>query len=195
MARAVPFRYGHFSSFSMKLQVSEQLRSRQIRALAQFAKQLRPLCEGAISSGVTYQALAEVLRRQLLLSAVSQLYTPSSKRTARTSLLSIATGISRREVERVMRVDAVAEHELLATPIHRLTEYWHSKCPYVDELGSPRVLEWVGGVSFQSLAREITNDVHPRTLLLELIRLNLVEYSELSQRVALKSDEVGKSVT
>ena len=52
--------------------------------------------------------------------------------------------------------------------------HWRSDKRYRKRGGAPRTLPRVGPApSFESLAQEVTRDVHPRALLEELLRLKL----------------------
>ncbi len=56
---------------------------------------------------------------------------------------------------------------------------WASDPLYCDDRGRPRILDRVGGPgSFEALAASVSNDVHPRTLLRELIRLGVATHVE-----------------
>jgi hypothetical protein len=56
---------------------------------------------------------------------------------------------------------------------------WLTDARYRDRSGRPRRLErGGGGVSFESLARSVSSDIHPRTVLEELIRLGLVRLDD-----------------
>jgi hypothetical protein len=54
---------------------------------------------------------------------------------------------------------------------------WSTDPDYCDARGRPRVLERKGGPgSFEALAASVSNDVHPRTVLQELVRLGVAEF-------------------
>ncbi len=56
---------------------------------------------------------------------------------------------------------------------------WANDPDYCDKHGHPRVLDRVGGPgSFEALATSASNDVHPHTLLQELIRLGVARRVE-----------------
>ena len=54
---------------------------------------------------------------------------------------------------------------------------WSTDPDYCDARGRPRVLERKGGAgTFEALAASVSNDVHPRTVLQELVRLGVAEF-------------------
>jgi hypothetical protein len=74
-----------------------------------------------------------------------------------------------------------------AGPLPRMLARWIGGPPYVDETGAPRSLPRTApvGPSFESLAAEVSRDIHPRTVLDELIRLGLVHHDTGDDRVNL----------
>jgi hypothetical protein len=67
---------------------------------------------------------------------------------------------------------------------------WTTDQAFRDDNGAPCTLKRQGPApSFESLARSITHDVHPRSLLDELIRLGLALYDEDHDSVALARTE------
>jgi hypothetical protein len=64
--------------------------------------------------------------------------------------------------------------------------HWRASDAYRTKAGAPRVLPRTGPApSFESLAQEVTRDVHPRALLEELLRLNLATHDAERGTVAL----------
>ncbi|MET0383880.1 MAG: DUF6502 family protein, partial [Burkholderiaceae bacterium] len=63
---------------------------------------------------------------------------------------------------------------------------WRTAAPYCDAAGQPRTLPRQGGEpSFESLARGVTQDVHPRSLLDELLRLGMASHDLPGDTVTL----------
>jgi hypothetical protein len=102
------------------------------------------------------------------------------------------TGINRREVGRLLAVirDARAAWRLPSRSVaSEVFAHWVSDARYRDRHGEPRVLRRQGRApSFESLARLITRDVHPRSLLDELLRLRLAVHDTGRDTVALVRD-------
>jgi hypothetical protein len=66
---------------------------------------------------------------------------------------------------------------------------WRTAPEYRDSRGRPRALARQGAApSFDALARSITQDVHPRSLLDELVRLGLATHDATRDTVALAHD-------
>jgi len=74
-----------------------------------------------------------------------------------------------------------------AGPLPRVLARWIGGPPYADATGAPRGLRRVaaGGPSFESLVAEVSRDIHPRTVLDELVRLGLIEHEPAEDRVSL----------
>jgi hypothetical protein len=67
--------------------------------------------------------------------------------------------------------------------------HWLSDPRYRDHLGQPSPLPRQGvSLSFESLAREITSDVHPRSLLDDMLRLGYARLSESGDQVEAVPD-------
>ncbi|MGE0801521.1 MAG: DUF6502 family protein [Lautropia sp.] len=147
---------------------------------------LRPLARLAVATGVPYARLDEALR-QALVDAASAAHAglPPHRRVSR---ISTATGLNRREVTRLTRTDAAPEPPR-PSPATRLFLRWQSDRRWRDRSGRPLALPRQGGLrSFETLANGITRDVHPRSLLDELIRLGLARHDEASDTVTLLAD-------
>lgn len=157
------------------------------RALRQL---LEPLARLALAQGLTHAALDELLKQALVQAADSALDAvgdlPPHRRASR---ITTTTGIHRREVTRLQQL----RHGGLAadTPAQRshaseLFAHWRSHVEYCDSRGSPRELPRQGPLpSFETLAQGITTDVHPRSLLDELLRLGLAAWDRERDTVRL----------
>lgn len=128
---------------------------------------LQPLARLLLGSGLSYQDLDEMLRLALVDQA-RQLHadTPGHGLVSR---ISTSTGLSRREVSRLLALDRLAT-EPAGNLAAEVFARWLSDPEY-----PPRQLPRTGPApSFDSLARSVSRDVHPRSLLDELCRLQLV---------------------
>ena len=151
-----------------------------------FRRILRPLVRLALSHGVKHQQLAALLKSVYL-----DIAREGDEAAGRpnVSRLSVLTGIQRKEVKALLqqaqpggRPACSHEAELFAR--------WLSDPGLTGPDGTPRPLPRVAaddgaGGSFESLARAVTSDVHPRTLLESLLRLGLVRIDERDQVRAL----------
>ncbi len=91
------------------------------------------------------------------------------------SRVATATGLSRREVTRLLDArDAMPPPR--PAPATQVFTRWQADASLHDASGRPIALPRTGPApSFDALARSVTQDVHPRSLLDELRRLGLVE--------------------
>jgi hypothetical protein len=96
-----------------------------------------------------------------------------------------ATGLSRREVA---RLDAVMLPRSVQkpSPVNQIYLRWSTSRRLQNLQGQPRALPRTGkGTSFESLAQSVTRHVHPRSLLDEMVRQDLVSVSEDGLTVSL----------
>lgn len=101
------------------------------------------------------------------------------------SQVATATGLSRREVA---RLDAATLPRSVQkpSPVNRLYLRWSTSRRLQDGQGQPRVLARTGKApSFESLAQSVTRHVHPRSLLDEMLRQDLITVSEDGLSVTL----------
>ncbi|MEX8495287.1 DUF6502 family protein [Sphaerotilus sp.] len=164
------------------------------QSLDDIAVMLAPLVRWLLVQGIPLNALVRTLRGVYLAEAHGDLGRRGRRVTD--SALSVLTGIHRKEVRAFME----ARHEpastctpapvsrLAPTPASSLFSQWITDPDYRDPAGEiRRALPRHGPApSFEALAREVSRDVHPRTLLEELERLQLVEVQ--SEQVRLLSD-------
>lgn len=146
------------------------------RALDGVAVVLRPLVRWLLRHGVHYGTVAQVLKQVFLAEARAELARRGSKVTD--SALSVLSGVHRKDV-RALSGETLATAQLAATPASVLFTRWITD-PRLREtpgdLSSPlrrRLPRQGEAPSFEALARETSSDVHPRTLLEELQRLQL----------------------
>jgi hypothetical protein len=132
---------------------------------------LGPLARLMVARGVPCAALEHVLQKAFVEAARAEI--PKALQPRATSRISAATGLSRREVARLVDDESppVLPQRSLAAEIFTR---WRTSPAYCDDRGRPRSLPRQGAApSFEALARSVTQDVHPRTLLDELIRLGI----------------------
>ncbi|GMV02053.1 MAG: hypothetical protein AMXMBFR52_17090 [Burkholderiales bacterium] len=155
----------------------------QTALLRAFRQMLRPLARLALSRGLPHRALDEVLRTALVEEAARlHAETPAHGLVSR---VSATTGLNRREASRLLGtgVEPPAPRRWLSG---ELFVRWMSDPGYLHG-GKPRALPRQGATpSFELLARSITRDVHPRTLLDELCRLGLASWNRDDDTVSLQ---------
>ena len=152
---------------------------------------LGPLARLAVARGVTHGALDELIK-QALVDAADRSHTelPPHRRVSR---ITTATGIHRREVSRLIDDLRSGRGAQTATPARshasELFSHWRTDPVYCDLRGSPAELPRTGPApSFEQLAQCITRDVHPRSLLDELIRLGLAAHDKERDTVRLQRE-------
>lgn len=152
---------------------------------------LRPFARLAVDHGVQFAQIEALLKRALLEAALRA--TESEGRTpASVSRLSIITGIHRKDVKRLLGEPERAQRSTGATPAMQVFTRWLAdpawRLAHGNALALPRRSAEDGTPSFEQLARSVTTDVYPRTLLDELLRLELVTLDPETDTVRLRSD-------
>lgn len=149
---------------------------------------LAPLAELSVAKGLTFATVEESLKQAFVRSAQEAQLAQGLPAHRLVSRISAATGINRREVTRVTQADTGVPTPAGASLVSQLFTRWVSDRKLLVK-GKPRALPRQGDVpSFESLARSITQDVHPRTLLDELCRLNLARLDTDTDTVHLIQD-------
>lgn len=154
--------------------------------VAALERLLAPLAQLVVAKGLPYAVLDEMLRSAVVTTAHAA--HPGLPEHRRASRVSAATGLNRREVNRLLALQTqrgpLAEPQ--RSPAATVFTHWRGSPAYCTRSGAPRVLPRTGPApSFESLAQEVTRDVHPRALLEELLRLNLATHDAQRDTVAL----------
>lgn len=159
---------------------------------AALAALLGPLAALAVARGVTFNSVEELLKRAFVQQAFRMHASlPEHRRVSR---VHAATGINRREVTRLVQVlrEAPRTPPPRRSLPHEVFAHWLTNPRFRDRRGAPRTLPRQppadGGPSFEELAHSVTRDVHPRSLLEELLRLGLAREDARRGTVALKRD-------
>jgi len=135
---------------------------------------MAPLVEWLLHEGVTHSRLANALKQTFLDAAPGVLEGSATK--VSDSSISTLTGIHRKDVREWRSVGRPLPQSRTLGTVTELFTRWVNDPVYCDSKGHPRVLHRVGGPgSFEALAASVSSDVHPHTLLAELIRLGLAE--------------------
>jgi Family of unknown function (DUF6502) len=146
---------------------------------------LAPLAQLAVAKGMPCAVVEERLR-QAFVRAAQQAH-PNLLPHRMVSRIATATGLNRREVTRLTQTAAAPpSRQPVAAEVFAL---WANDARYRDTRGRPRKLPRQGEApSFESLAQAVTRDVHPRSLLDELLRLGLATHDTATDSVALVKD-------
>jgi hypothetical protein len=133
---------------------------------------MAPLVEWLLQEGVTYPRIANALKQTFLDAAPGVLENSSTK--VNDSSISALTGIHRKDVREWRSVGRPLPQAKTFGAVMEVFARWSNDPAYCDPRGRPRILILGGGPgSFESLAASVTKDVHPHTLLRELIRLGI----------------------
>lgn len=148
--------------------------------MAALARVLRPLVRLLLAHGVTYPALSRYLKHVYV--EVAERHFALDERTMSDSRVSLLTGVHRKDV-RTLRARPLGTPEApqSVTLGSQLIARWIADKEYMDAKGRPRVLprRATKGPSFDALAATVARqDVKPRVVLDELLRLGLVELTD-----------------
>lgn len=164
--------------------VTEQIFRAAVRRI------LRPLVRAMIGRGLTFPQLSTLLKELYVEEAVRS-FGLSGKRVT-DSRVSVLTGLQRRDIK--AHRTAAEEEEIPRSmgPIPRVVALWRSDPRYCDSGGEPLPLPRTAeeGPAFDRLVAEIGRDVHPRTILDEMVRLDLATHDREADRVTLRADSL-----
>ncbi|HYF61052.1 MAG TPA: DUF6502 family protein [Burkholderiaceae bacterium] len=153
---------------------------------------LRPLARLAIDHGVQFGQLQELTKQAMVEAALRATEAESGRGDPPVSRLSVMTGIHRKEVKRLAESPDLDAVRAEPAPAAELFTRWVSDPTWRDADGRPKALSRRPGgdgvPSFEALSRSVTTDVHPRTLLDELLRLQLVAVDPDTDEVRLLRD-------
>lgn len=136
---------------------------------------LQPLAGLMLRAGIGAGELSDLCRRAYVVAATQTLAKP--RRRPNASRIAVATGLTRQEVARLLRVDkSPGKLELKQLQrANRVLAGWHADTRYSTKTGAPKPLPIGGpGYSFQRLVRTYGGDVPPRAVLDELRRASAV---------------------
>jgi hypothetical protein len=117
------------------------------------------------------------------------------------SRVAVLTGLSRKDVLRLQRLDETADADRQRSPhrVERVVSGWVRDEEFLDATGQPALLPVAGeGASFETLVHRYSGDMTPRAVLDELIRTEVVNHAaddrvELLKRAYIPGgDEVEK---
>ena len=107
------------------------------------------------------------------------------------SRISVLTGLQRKDVRAIRgRLEGARDGGRGgAGPVPRVVAHWIAGPPYSTRAGKPKPLPRLSsrsGPSFEGLVSEVSRDIHPRTILDELKRQDLVAHDEDKDRLVLR---------
>ena len=154
---------------------------------------LQPIAELAVARGLPFAAVEELFKAAFVEAA--RRAQPESAGGRIVSRVATATGLTRREVTRLVEADdsAGGPPPVRPSPATQVFTRWRADPALRDRRGRPRALPRQGPApSFEALARSVTQDVHPRSLLDELCRLGLAEVVDDEVRLLRESVVAGR---
>lgn len=142
-------------------------------ALREAAVLLAPMASWLIRHGVSYPVFAELLKSVFVTAAADELTRSSTKPTQ--SALSLLSGVHRKDVRAIASAPAAPAAVPRPPLASQVLTRWLTDSRFRGADGRPRALKRSGsGRTFEGLCRELSNDVHPRTVFDELLRLGQV---------------------
>ncbi len=155
------------------------------RLQAPLARLLRPLVRLCIRSGMTFPALAQLLRELFVNVAEHDFALDGKEQTD--SRVSLLTGIHRKEVARLRGAGApVNEIPATLSRTSAIIARWVAAPEFTGPTGDPLPLPRTASgdaPSFESLVASITKDVRPRAVLDEWLDRNLVTINDKEEIV------------
>lgn len=148
---------------------------------------LKPLVKILLRNGVPFMAFAD-LAKWVYVDVAARCFNIDGKKQS-TSRISILTGLPRKEVGRLRKMQAVRTTVDVDSynRAARVVGGWISDRRFTYKSGQPVVLCFEKGeASFSDLVRDYSGDVPPRAVLDELLRVGLVEV-EKNNRIRLLS--------
>ncbi|MBN8548483.1 MAG: hypothetical protein J0M12_04115 [Deltaproteobacteria bacterium] len=124
-----------------------------------------PLVRFALARGFRFQEMVEVLKGAFLAVAAEEL--AGKNLAANASRLSVLTGLQRKEVAKLTKVQGEAP----ASPnlLNRIVGRWQTDKRFAGAAGKPRALKFEGAESeFAELVRSVSADTNPYTVLFGL---------------------------
>lgn len=160
------------------------LHAEQQALLATLSQLLEPIAKLCLAKGVPIQAVEETVRRAYVQTATQACKGLNPSRL--TSRISTMTKLTRREVARLQSSQAPARAITRSVATDMLA-HWTTRSDYVNKKGLPITLPRTGPEpSFESLAASVTQDVHAKSVLAEMVRLSLAHHNTDNDTVSLQ---------
>ncbi|HMN80786.1 MAG TPA: DUF6502 family protein [Burkholderiaceae bacterium] len=148
---------------------------------------LTPIVRLAIARGLKFQQMSDLMK-SVYVDAARDMSDGGQRPTV--SRISILTGLQRRDVKQWIADDAPDPRSSMSIET-QLFARWLNDPALLDEQGQPLPLPRAGaeanGITFDDVARAVTTDIHPRTILDSLLKLGIARVDD-EDRVHLLSD-------
>jgi hypothetical protein len=149
--------------------------------LAAFRSLMTPLIRILLRSGITFQEFGGVLKDVYVNVCAREMTLPGRKMTL--SRVAIATGLTRREVAKIVRNEGRTQWGVWSNAglAASVLEAWHSDPQFLAPYGYPRDLKIDGTdvvPTFEDLVRRFSSDVPHEVLIGELVRVGAARILE-----------------
>lgn len=156
--------------------------------LLALARLLRPIIRVLLHNKVSYATFDEIARQVFVEVADEHFAIDGKKQT--NSRIAVVTGLSRKEVLRIKRLEPLADRDL-GKQFHRaarVVSAWTSEARFQDDSGKPAVLPFDGADnSFSALVASHSGDMPPRAVLDDLTQAGVASIDEARNIRLLKS--------
>ncbi|MCK9364225.1 MAG: DUF6502 family protein [Syntrophales bacterium] len=141
-------------------------------------KLLRPLVHIMLSNGISYHVFSDLARWVYVDIAFKEFGIPRRKQTS--SRVSVITGLSRKEVQKLRELDIPADEEAHGryNRATRVISGWIRDPLFSDNDNNPLNLALEGDVSFSVLVKKYSGDMPVRAVLDELLNIGAVALQE-----------------
>lgn len=139
---------------------------------------LRPLFRLLLRNGMSFGAFEEIAKKTFVDVALHEFNIPGKRPSI--SRASILSGLSRKEVQRLMAEPTLADANALErhNRAARVITGWIRDPEFLNANRQPRTLDAQGPISFEALVRRHSGDMPTRAVLDELIRVGAVHRRE-----------------
>jgi hypothetical protein len=168
--------------------------SRSDITLREALRIMQPIAHVLVANGVTYPQFVRALKTTFLRAAQNELQTSGAPITD--SALSLLSGVHRKDVRVMRSSDGPPPSRNRALSLAAdVAARWTRAPEYLDAQGAPRVLPLRGRLpnetSFESLVQSVSKDFHARSVLDELLRLEVAVVER--EHVRLRAEGLGSS--
>lgn len=152
---------------------------------------LRPVARLCLRTGFGIQDFMESAKTAFVLTAQEQMLHEGSK--VNISRISVATGLHRRDVDRIISQETGPIESDSA--VRKVLTAWENQREWLTSSGTPRVLEIDGSPqSFYSLVRGVTSDVHPSSILAQVERMGLIKKTPHGIKLIAPGHEITRDI-
>lgn len=162
--------------------------------LAAFRVLMGPLVRILLRQGISYAEFSEVAKAVYVEVALKD-FKVSGRKATRTRI-AVMTGLTRKEVKRVID-EAVKERFELKTSFNRLGRVlvgWHTDADFTGPYGMPLELQYETGnpnePTFSVLVKRHSGDMSPRSILDELVRVGAIRETDVGWFRVMRRDYI-----